>query len=458
MANLDTLLAPPKPILTQDYVPSNVPCSFVTGAAGTGKTYNQMVKIQEDPSHAILTATTGIAAINLGTNTLNSVLKYFDTDSLRERLGRGFLTSMMGKIGKQVRNIVVDEVSMMDGRQLDYIHKAVSDANEFKYMEGRPLGLILTGDFCQLPPVKAPWAFEADCWEQFERGTTVLSKMYRQSNPDFLAALNAARSGDGSKAAGILKDIGVKFIPATKPKFDGTTILSKNAMVDNFNFSALLDLPGQAYGLNSKTWGTTASEWKNIPEMLKLKDGALVMILSNSPVQTEEEWRYANGDLGHVKEKDASGVIWVTLLRNGKTIPIMPIVRHKSEREPAGFEDKAIDKCEHIFCTKECGLDDAGKRWGAWGEPTFNCAYGTWNVGAIKYYPLRLAYATTIHKSQGLSLDACQIDCRDPFFGSPSMAYVALSRCKTPEGLTIVGDPTKLAERVKTDPKVKRWL
>jgi ATP-dependent DNA helicase PIF1 len=465
MASLDSILKPQpeRPILTEDYAESNVPCSLITGPAGTGKTTGEKRKIEEDPSYGQLCATTGIAAINLGpnVNTLNSVLKFFDTDSLEERFNRGFLTSTLGKIGRMTKKLVIDEVSMMDGRQLDFIYQAMTQANDFDYMQQTgPIGIVLTGDFCQLPPVKAPWAFQADCWEHFERHKTVLTKNYRQGNETYQAALLAARGGNGVLAAQLLQEAGVKFIPATNPKFDGSTILSKNQQVDNYNFSSLMRLPGIAYSVGSYQWGTTASEWKNIPDLLKLKDGALVMILSNSPADTPEEERYANGDTGHVVSKDQdSGAIIVRLVRNGAIIPIFPIIRHKSERDPAGYDHLDPDESEHIYCDqKACGVDGPGKRSGEWGVPSYNCAYGTWNTGAIKYYPIRLAYATTVHKSQGLTLDNCQVDCRDPFFGSPSMAYVALSRCRTPEGLVVVGTPEKLAERIKADPKVKRWL
>lgn len=454
------------PTLTEDYCPSSVHCQFNTGAAGTGKTYNEKKKIEENPSYGILCATTGIAAINLGATTLNSLLKFFDTASLRDRFNRGSLTSTLHRIGRKVKKLVIDEVSMMDGRQLDYIYQAMFQVNEYVDMqESGPMGIVLTGDFAQLPPIKAKWAFEADCWEHFERNTNTLTKVWRQDNPEFLEAINAARSGKGQKCVEILKSIGVKFVPQQIAKFDGTTIMSKNDQVDNFNFSALMDVKGEPYGLKTAKWGDESGEWKNIPDVLKLKDGALVMILSND---ISGSFLYANGDTGHIQSKDVDGTIWVKLIRNESIVPIRPIVRYKSARGedankslaktfPGETEFNAADM-EHIFCESDCGASVPGIRYSTWGRPSYNCSTGSFNVGAIKYYPLRLAYATTVHKSQGLTLDACQIDCRDHFFGNPSMAYVALSRCRTSQGLTIVGDPAKLAEKIKVEPKVRRWL
>ena len=319
---------------------------------------------------------------------------------------------------------------------------------------------------CQLPPIKAPFAFEADCWEHFERNTTKLTKAWRQANPVFLEAINAAREGQGRRCAEILTSLGVRFTAQNNGKFQGTTIMAKNDAVDNFNYAALMDLKTEPYGLKRATWmyqgQSDPSEWKNIPEVLKLKDGAYVMILSNDT--TSGEFLYANGDCGIIQGKDLDGTVWIKLKRTEKLVGIKPIVRYKTMRgddaEKLGLDayKSDEDRVTHLFCDKECGWDPSGIRFGPWGKPRYNCSTGSWNIGAIRYYPLRLAYATTVHKSQGLTLDNCQIDVRDRFFGSPNMAYVALSRCRTAEGLTIVGEPGKLAERIVLEPKVRRWL
>ena len=467
MPSLDDLLKSNEPKITEGYEPSSVHSQFVTGAAGSGKTFNQKKAIEDDPNYGVLCSTTGISAINLGSTTLNSVLRYFDTESLRDKFNRGQLTSALHKIGRKVKRLVIDEVSMMDGRQLDYIFNAMEQCNRFQDMEKTgPMGIVLTGDMCQLPPIKCPWAFDADCWEHFERNTTRLTKVWRQDNLEFVEALNAARAGQGGKCVEILRGLGVKFVPSTIKNFKGTTIMSKNDQVDNFNFSALMELPGEAYGLKTGTWGDQSGEWKNIPEILKLKDGAFVMILSNDP---SGQFEYANGDQGYIQQRDADGTLWIKLTRNEKVVPIRPIIRHKVSRGDdidkdllRLFPGESIDYGQdltHLFCDQQdCGRDGPGLRYGTWGRPTFNCQSGSVNTGAIKYYPLRLAYATTVHKSQGLTLDACQIDCRDIFFGSPQMAYVALSRCRTADGLTIVGDALKLEQRIKLEPKIRRWL
>lgn len=466
MPSIDDFIAKTKAHSEESYTSSNVPCSFITGAAGTGKTYSQKEEIKKDPKYGLLCATTGIAAINLGATTLNSALKFFDTESLRDKFEKGRLRYDLHMIGKRIKRLVIDEVSMMDGVQLDYIHHALTEVNEFADMEKTgPMGIVLTGDFCQLPPVKAQWAFESDSWSHFDRNTTMLTKIWRQDDLRFVEALNAARAGRGKDCVDILKELGTTFNPSTIQKFDGTTIMAKNDQVDAFNFASLIKLPGEAFGLKSKTWGNQCGEWKNIPEMLKLKEGALVMILSND----SEGFTYANGDMGHIIGLNEDGGVVIELKRTDQYVTIYPITRFKVSRgkdierdlEKIGHSTN-YEGLPHVYCGKHCDQFDPENGMPTtepvWGSPAYNCHQDAVYTGAIKYYPLRLAYATTVHKSQGLTLDACQIDCRDQFFGSPQMAYVALSRCRTAQGLTIVGDPAQLVSRIKLEPKVKRWL
>jgi hypothetical protein len=115
---------------------------------------------------------------------------------------------------------------MVDGTQLDYIVRAMKQANGFRDVK-RPLGLILVGDFAQLPPIKAKWAFEAECWPLFDCNTTRLTKMWRQDHPEFLMALNALRRGDGGEAARTLTEAGVQWHTSLEMEFDGTTIVPR---------------------------------------------------------------------------------------------------------------------------------------------------------------------------------------------------------------------------------------
>lgn len=418
----------------------DVPVEFITGQAGTGKTYLIKQRIEEDPDYAVLTSSTGIAAVNLGGTTINSLLGYYDTESLRDLYIRGGLQAKLRTLAnKGIRRIVLDECSMVDKEQLGLLYQALKDTNALKTVK-QPIGLTLVGDFCQLPPVKADWCFKADCWEKFAAHTTRLTKVWRQSNPDFLSAINALRSGKGKEAADLLEGQ-VRFEWSVNQYFEGTTIMGRNDEVDRFNFTRLSRLTGKPVGVISRRWGKQSGEWKkNIPEQLELKIGALVMILSNdSPAFT-----YVNGDTGTVEEFDGRN-FHIKLARNGNVVPISPIHRTVIQREPP----EGIPQEEWL---------EASGRIIPFGKVSFDEDKGVWHVGGVVYYPLRLAWASTVHKTQGLTLDNVQVDVRNQFMAQPAMCYVALSRGRTPEGMRIVGSPEKLISHCNVHPEVVPWL
>lgn len=425
----------------------DVPAVFITGSAGCGKTHLVRELIQKRPSFAVLAATTGIAAVNLSTTTINSLLRYYDTASLADNYAYGYLNSQLHKIADEFENIVIDEFSMGDGAALDILMKSIGEVNQYETMQsrGRKLGLILVGDFCQLPPVKAKWAFESKRWKDFDRHTIRLTKMWRQSDPRFLEALNFLRSGDGSAAVEILREI-TNWKSAIDRDFDGTTIVAKNDEVDRHNWLALEDLDGEIIRFPVKTWGTLTGplrdrgEWKNIPEALDLKIGAYVMILANKTFAGG--MIYANGDCGHVTEIDVPNkAVKVKLVRTGSVVSVERITRNVAQKEEP----------DEDLWDPEMGMWDGKK-------PYYSEEKKRYITGGITYVPLRLAYASTVHKSQGLSLDRVQVDSRAHFFGKPGMAYVAISRARTPEGLYIVGTPRLFATRVSIDEKVRKWL
>lgn len=424
-----------------DYGPP-VRCSFITGAAGTGKTYLVRERIAADSKEGVLCATTGIAAVNLGTITINALLKYFDTDSLSNAYISGRLTSRLAALAKQYRNVYVDEVSMMAAEQLDTLYQAVRAANCQKGVQKvNPdgLGICLTGDFAQLPPIKARWAFEAECWGEFEQTVVKLEKNWRQGEGDFLAAINLLRHGQGDEGAAALASTVTNFTNALDLEFDGTTIMSRNDEVDRFNWVALRRLKSKSFTVGSKRWSLTfpPGEWKLIPAELELKIGAYVMILSNA-----RDFSYANGDCGWVEDRGANSIS-IRLARNEKVVEVALIDRH-------------------VHSTGEIeGVDETTKVTKApshWGQPWWDEKAERYVVGTVRYLPLRLAWASTVHKSQGLTLDRVQLDIRNAFFGHPAMSYVAVSRCRTAQGLRIVGSEKLLAQRCRIDPKIGRWV
>lgn len=433
---------------------------FVTGRAGTGKTFLVRKRMEElGEGRHILCATTGIAAVNLGEGvlTLNSLLKYFDTHSLNDNWVSGFLEKCLRDLYMAgVERLVIDEVSMMDGKQLQLLVWAVDQVNEWvedHYPEGRRLKITLTGDFCQLPPVKAKFAFEMPEWQRFEQNITMLEKVWRQEDAEFLHALNEARAGRGARAVEFFSQF---CWPHQDPEYQGTTLLAKNQEVDRFNRTRLAEVSGEAATFSSHRWGKQRSEWKSIPEQLALKVGALVMVLANKKLPKVDEYsddafEYVNGDLGEIVEVGEAyqksvntedkpiamefRPAYVRLHRTQKVVRVDPITRdnkvplevgRRKQLRAEGKEDKVEQKYEI--------------------------------VGGLTYTPLRLAYATTVHKSQGLTLDEVQIDFRNHFYAMGGMLYVALSRCRTAKGLRLVGKPETFVQRCSYNKLVKRWV
>lgn len=435
------------------------PCtfSFLTGNSGSGKSTAIRRRVDAEVPEGkrdwgVLCSTTGVSAVSLGVTTINNLFSYFDTDSLRAiyAAGHNNLKDRLKVIAQKADRLILDEVSLFSADQLDIFYMAISELNEYDYMKGRPFGLMLTGDFLQLPPIKEKFAFQARCWFEFEKNMLRLTKVWRQDDLDFVNALNLIRVGDGVAGAVALEDAGVSFVSSLDMKFDGTTIVGKNDQVNRINAVRYQQLTGKEFELINHRWGAQRSEWRAekgiIPNTLKLKIGALVMVLSNHP-----DFEYANGDLGEVVGQDGLSGVFVKLKRNDAIVSVSRVVRHVTSHVD---DDQGL---EHYNCLCEDKEDFEKLPRPKWGSPSFNCRDQSVASGAVDYWPLRLAYASTVHKVQSLSLDLIQVDARDAFVGNPGMSYVALSRCRTAEGLRIIGSPSLLAKRTTTDPRVLRF-
>lgn len=354
--------------------------------------------LKDDPSYGLKTASTGIAAINLqdeygSATTVNSALGFFDTkELLLQTLNPGRMDDKVNDLADKYRYLIVDELSMVCSAQLDLIHRLFERVNQDRKRKGKqPIYLHLVGDFGQLPCVEGKPAFMAKCWNDFD--VTYLTEVKRQSEIDFIKALHHIRMGDGLSALPYFESF-VGFHRSLDKEFQGTTVLSKNKDVDSYNEQKLNKLKGDYIYIPSTRSGKQRPEWKNIPESLRIKVGALVLILMNNHKQG-----FANGDLGIVEEYDGfSEIAHIRLLRNNNIVQVEK-VKVKNE----------------TLCTP--------------------C------MGWIKYMPLRIGYATTTHKSQGLTLDNIQISMGDSFMSRcHGLFYVALSRAKVSTGIRLVGN------------------
>ena len=421
---------------------------FITGAAGTGKTTLIAQRIQETPNYGALCATTGIAAVNLGPNisTINSALGYYDLSDLKGKFIKGKLkTKLKAFLVKHGAKLIIDEISMMGAEPLDIIYDTMHDISEEKTCPPG-LGMIVTGDFLQLPPVKQPWAFTAQCWPEFEASTTMLTKVHRQSHPEFLRILQQIRRGDNIMAPLDLAKIPeVTWTDYPDHDFPGTTIFGVNKEVNRMNRIRLNALKRQGLKpINFKAyrWGKQKGEWKLIPEILEVTEQAYVMILINEP----QTFSYANGDCGEVTQLE-EGKCVIKLRRDGSTAVIPWVTRrYEVEGMPQDYplapekaksfsewkksmeETEWADEDISVLTTDQQKTKYKGylvsmtNKYKQWGRPYYDYDKDVYVLGEVVYMPVRLAWATTVHKSQGLTLDQVQVDMGHGFFGGPSMA------------------------------------
>jgi ATP-dependent DNA helicase PIF1 len=391
---------------------------FLTGMAGTGKSTLLRKFIADATAKVDVTAPTGVAALNVGGMTIHRFCgmrlgpqpgqtneAFYRTlrDEKHPAIFAGF---------KRVRGceiLVIDEISMLPGRILDFVDFL------FRIERGRdePFGgaqVIATGDFLQLPPVKSAsvaaisvsesydWAFKASSWATAEFKPVVLETVRRQDEPQFVRALaNFRRGRVWGEDARLLQSRIKNFPPANL-----TRLFTHNVQVEKWNRFQVEELPGETVTLEAETEGPEPQiEFlkKNLitPSRLELKPGAMVMftINRNAPGKVCEgvyepgPVLHVNGEMGVVQEiRPREGSITVRL-RSGKFVGVTPFQWQFDRNDPAS--------------------------------------------ATLKQYPLRLAYAITIHKAQGLSLDAAYLDIRAA--REPGQAYVAVSRVRTLAGL-----------------------
>ncbi len=378
---------------------------FLTGAAGSGKTHTLRAYInwlRENNIDVAITASTGIAATHLGGVTVHSwsglgirdSLTEQDIDALEEK-------QYLWKRYENTKVLIIDEISMLHHFRFDMLNRL---AQAFKRNK-EPFGgmqIILCGDFFQLPPISrygeqpAFFAYQSEIWSNTDMNLKVcyLSEQHRQNDDQYLSLLNSIRANEIDEDSLIyLKD---RYNQEIDPEVFGdiipTKLYSHNEDVDKINLKALGEIEGPEELYLMDTKGRPALVDPLIksclaPMELRLKVGARVMFVKNN-----YEKGYANGTLGVVARFDTEHNP-IVRLANGTEI--------KAEQEAWSIEEEGKLKAE------------------------------------IKQIPLRLAWAITIHKSQGMSLDAAEIDLSRSFVAG--MGYVALSRVKTLAGLKLVG-------------------
>ncbi len=373
---------------------------FLTGAAGTGKTYllNQYINyLKNNHVKVAITASTGIAATHVLGTTIHSWSGIGVKESLSAQdLEKLQLNKRIKRNYKKTKVLIIDEVSMLHYYQLDMLDLIARKMLECDQAFGG-IQVILCGDFFQLPPVSSGvmaveqyFAFDASAWKTGDFHICYLQEQYRQRNDPLLDILNDIRSGTAGEHTKVPLRTRYKKEPEGATK--ATKLYSRNINVDSINEHELARLPGPVKTFTMESTGFNAlveGLKKNClaSQELKLKIGAEVMFIKNDNLS-----KYVNGTRGVVAGFDKTDG-W-------------PLVRT--------YDNKTITATPEEWKYEEHGIIRA----------------------VITQVPLRLAWAITIHKSQGLTLDAAEIDLGDAF--EPGMGYVALSRVRSLTGLKLM--------------------
>jgi len=372
---------------------------FITGAAGTGKTYllnSFTTYLTENSVEPVIVAPTGIAASHLGGQTIHS----FFAIGIREDIDDEFVASLYEKKHLRTRFskltvLIIDEISMVSPELFEGMDKIL---REFK-MAFLPFGgvqVVLSGDFFQLPPISKKitnrkFAWQAPVWKELDFRTCYLHKKYRQDDDKLISVLDEIRSGNiTEKTHQTLnsvynKDLDIGFQP--------TKLYTHNIDVDRINQKELDKIESKSYLFEHKATGTKRHIEKIfktslIVEELELKKGAVVIFIKNNQGKN-----YVNGTIGVV--------IGFTAEDN------FPIVKTPTRKIIASEEDWTIEGDNKKVLAK------------------------------VTQIPLRLAWAITVHKSQGMSLDVAEIDLSKTF--EVGQGYVALSRVINIAGLKLIG-------------------
>tara|TARA_R100001244_G_scaffold102960_2_gene76643 strand:+ start:556 stop:1896 length:1341 start_codon:yes stop_codon:yes gene_type:complete len=375
---------------------------FLTGRAGTGKTTMLRKFLAGAGEKAIVLAPTGVAAMNAGGQTIHSFFKFpprliEPTDIKRLRSTR---------LVKAIDTMIIDEISMVRSDMLDAIDKSLKLNRASK----RPFGgvrMILSGDLHQLPPVvsgqEAPilrerfggsYFFNAPAFKDAEFSLLALKHVFRQAEPRFLALLGALRTGRVTpNDEAVLRGL-VSTRSAVEASETHVVLTPNNANAYRINQARLEGLNTRSQRFEADVQGQFDEKSYPTEADLELKEGARVMLIKNDP-----EGRWVNGTLATVAGFSGTRVM-------------VEIEDHVYEIEPTAWEKYRYE------------LDPETKK------------VKREVVGTFKQMPLRLAYAVTIHKAQGLTLDKVFIDFDSGMFAH-GQAYVAFSRARSLEGLSI---------------------
>ena len=390
---------------------------FVTGGAGTGKSTFVEWLYEEFNGEIVLSAPTGIAAVNISGRTLHSLCKFppawIVNDDIKKD-GKSVLT--------RAKILVIDEISMVNANLLDNVDNYL----RLNRKNNEPFGgltLILVGDLFQLPPIVTKETkklfdiyydsakfFAAGVLEEISPIVVELDKVFRQTDQVFIDLLNKIREGASIKQT--LEVINNNCLIISSPPVGSVALAPRNVDVEQINSQALNSLEGESIDFNGVISGSFKENSLPAPLHLSLKVGAQVVLLNNT-----KEW--INGSVGIVR-KIYENKIDVALVHSGK---VVEVVKHTWKQFDYQFDEEKgrIERTE---------------------------------VGSYEQIPVLLSWAMTIHKSQGMTLDRVHLHLGAGAF-EYGQTYVAISRCRSFEGLSL-SRPIEIGD-IKVDPETQEF-
>lgn len=413
-----------------DFVENTGRSIFLTGKAGTGKTTFLKAVKEGSRKRSVVVAPTGVAAVNAGGVTIHSFFQLpFSPFVPGAKIESKFdFSKEKRKIIASIDLLIIDEISMVRADLLDAIDAVLRRFRE----HSQPFGgvqLLMIGDLAQLTPVvtpedermlnsyyDTPYFFGSKALQQIVYVTIQLEHVYRQQDTSFVQLLNEVRQGHPSPET--LKQLNVRCQPAFVPRPEEPYIrlTTHNHLANYYNESEFQKLPGRCYQYHAEIKGTFPDYSYPTAETLELKEGAQVMFIKNDPSGNH---KYYNGRIGCVME--------------------------------------ASEKSLTVYCEGDAEAIDVEPQ--EWENTRYTLNEKTREIeaevqGTFRQLPLRLAWAITIHKSQGLTFDRAIIDANLSF--APGQVYVALSRCRSLEGL-VLSTPLE-ARAVINDERVDSYI
>lgn len=402
-------------------------CIFITGKAGTGKSTLLRYFVANTKKQVVVLAFTGIAALNIGGATIHSFFKFpprpLTDDDIKESSNK--------EMYKAVDTIVIDEISMVRADLLDAIDKFLRINGKDLRKPFGGIQVVFFGDLFQLPPIvsdeaesqffatvyQSPWFFDAHVLQAHPHKLIELTKVYRQKDSDFIALLDAIRTGHFNDSH--LQKINQRFQIRQYPNGNtpNITLTSTNKIAHQINETELNKLPFPEFTYTGVIEGDFPKKAYPTETILRLKQGAQIMFVKN-----DSNRRWVNGTIGKVHSLENES-IYVEVTDKGNSF-VYNVPQEKWE----------ILRYKFDFVARKLETEV---------------------IGAFTQYPLRLAWAVTIHKSQGLTFDKLVVDLGSGAFAH-GQTYVALSRCTSYEGIFLKQRISK--GDIRVDSEVNRYF